>query len=57
MAIDIELYRRTLFIPFGRQGQKLRRISVIDMQPEGEGSVLLSEANIAMREGTASRNN
>ncbi len=34
MPLDIELYRRTLIVPFGRQGQKLRRISVIDMQPE-----------------------
>lgn len=34
MPLDIELYRRTLFVPVGRNKQKLRRISVIDMQPE-----------------------
>ena len=34
MPLDIELYRRTLFVPVGRDKQKLRRISVIDMQPE-----------------------
>ena len=34
MQLDIELYRRTLIVPFGRQNQRLRRISVIDMQPE-----------------------
>lgn len=34
MPLDIELYRRTLIVPFGRQNQRLRRISVIDMQPE-----------------------
>src|SRR5947209_1510279 len=38
MPLDIELYRRTLMVPFGRQGQKLRRISVIDMQPEEVGT-------------------
>ncbi len=35
MAIDIELFRRTLFIPFGQHARDLRRISVIDLQPEG----------------------
>lgn len=34
MPLDIELYRRTLFVPVGRAKQKLRRISVIDMQPD-----------------------
>ncbi len=34
MPLDIELYRRTLFVPVGRDKQKLRRISVIDMQPD-----------------------
>src|SRR5579859_5421418 len=34
MPLDIELYRRTLYVPVGQNGQKLRRISVIDMQPE-----------------------
>ena len=34
MPLDIELYRRTLFVPVGQDKQKLRRISVIDMQPD-----------------------
>jgi long-chain acyl-CoA synthetase len=34
MPLDIELYRRTLYVPLGRDKQKLRRISVIDMQPD-----------------------
>ncbi len=34
MPLDIELYRRTLYVPVERGKQKLRRISVIDMQPE-----------------------
>ncbi len=34
MPLDIELYRRTLFVPVGREKHRLRRISVIDMQPD-----------------------
>ncbi len=34
MALDVELYRRTLYVPVDSTGQKLRRISVIDIQPE-----------------------
>ncbi|HET9999658.1 MAG TPA: alpha/beta fold hydrolase [Ktedonobacteraceae bacterium] len=34
MPLDIELYRRTLLVPLERDQQKLRRISVIDMQPD-----------------------
>ncbi|HLX57824.1 MAG TPA: alpha/beta fold hydrolase [Ktedonobacteraceae bacterium] len=34
MPFDIELYRRTILAPVGRDKQKLRRISVIDMRPE-----------------------
>ena len=34
MALDIELYRRTLYAPFERHAQKLRRISVIDIHPD-----------------------
>ena len=41
MPLDVELYRRTLFVPFGQQRQKLRRISVIDMQPEGAAQTLV----------------
>lgn len=35
MALDIELYRRTIYAPVGRSAQKLRRISVIDIHPDG----------------------
>jgi long-chain acyl-CoA synthetase len=41
MALDIELYRRALMVPFGRQSQKLRRISVIDMQPANAAQALV----------------
>ncbi len=41
MSIDIELFRRALLVPFGRQGRALRRISVIDMQPEGATHTLV----------------
>ncbi len=34
MPLDIELYRRTMLAPVGQDAQKLRRISVIDMQPD-----------------------
>ncbi|HKV57651.1 MAG TPA: alpha/beta fold hydrolase, partial [Ktedonobacteraceae bacterium] len=34
MPLDIELYRRTLLVPVGHDKRKLRRISVIDMQPD-----------------------
>ena len=33
MALDIELYRRTIYVPVGHRAQKLRRISVIDIHP------------------------
>ncbi|HYK85027.1 MAG TPA: alpha/beta fold hydrolase [Ktedonobacteraceae bacterium] len=35
MALDIEMYRRTVSIPLKRSGEKIRRISVIDIHPEG----------------------
>ena len=34
MALDIELYRRTIYTSVNRHAQKLRRISVIDIHPE-----------------------
>ena len=34
MALDIELYRRTIYASFGRHAKKLRRISVIDIHPD-----------------------
>src|SRR6266568_3037568 len=41
MALDIELYRRTLYTSVDRHAQKLRRISVIDIHPEGATSTLV----------------
>ena len=41
MAVDIELYRRTVSTFLGRRGQKLRRISVIDIHPEGATRTLV----------------
>jgi long-chain acyl-CoA synthetase len=35
MALDVELYRRTVYAPAGPRSKRLRRISVIDIQPEG----------------------
>jgi long-chain acyl-CoA synthetase len=35
MALDIEMYRRTVYIPLERSSEKIRRISVIDIHPEG----------------------
>jgi pimeloyl-ACP methyl ester carboxylesterase len=34
MALDIELYRRTIYTSVDHHPQKLRRISVIDIHPE-----------------------
>src|SRR6266566_3773037 len=34
MALDIELYRHTIYAPFGRQREKLRRISAVDIEPD-----------------------
>ena len=41
MALDIELYRRTIYTPIDRQAQRLRRISVIDIHPEGATRTLV----------------
>src|SRR5436309_3915637 len=41
MALDIELYRRTIYTSVDRHAQKLRRISVIDIDPEGATSTLV----------------
>ncbi len=41
MALDIELYRRTIYTPVGRSAQKLRRISVIDIHPDGATRTLV----------------
>ncbi len=41
MALDIELYRRTIYVPARRGTQNLRRISVIDIQPEGATQTLV----------------
>jgi long-chain acyl-CoA synthetase len=42
MPLDVELYRHTLYLPASGSSQKLRRISVIDIQPEhASGTVVL----------------
>ncbi|HEX6482464.1 MAG TPA: alpha/beta fold hydrolase [Ktedonobacteraceae bacterium] len=41
MTLDIEIYRRTISIPIGRQTQKHRRISVIDIHPENAAATLV----------------
>ena len=41
MALDIELYRRTIYVPTRRGIQGPRRISVIDIHPEGATQTLL----------------
>jgi len=41
MALDIELYRRNVYVPARRGTQSLRRISVIDIHPEGATQTLL----------------
>src|SRR5947208_151411 len=41
MALDIELYRRTLYTSVDRHAQKPRRISVIDIHPEGATRTLV----------------
>ncbi len=35
MALDVELYRRSVYAPAGPKSKQLRRISVIDIAPEG----------------------
>ncbi len=41
MALDIELYRRTVYVPARRGTQSLRRISVIDIHPDGATQTIL----------------
>src|SRR6266568_7586915 len=42
MTLDVELYRRTVYAPAsGRSTNKIRRISVIDIQPEGATQTLV----------------
>jgi long-chain acyl-CoA synthetase len=41
MALDIELYRRTIYVPARRGTEDLRRISVIDIHPDGATQTLL----------------
>src|SRR6266849_4771560 len=41
MALDIELYRRTIYTSVDPHAQKLRRISVIDIHPEGATRTLV----------------
>ncbi len=41
MALDVELYRRTIYTPTSRKGQVPHRISVIDIAPEGATHTLV----------------
>ena len=42
MALDVELYRRTVYVPVGEATKRtLRRLSVIDIQPEGATRTLV----------------
>src|SRR5262245_27192411 len=41
MALDIELYRRTVYITTSSKGRILRRLSVIDIEPEGATHTLV----------------
>ena len=41
MALDIELYRRTIYSSIDHQAHRLRRISVIDIHPEGATNTLV----------------
>lgn len=42
MALDVELYRRTVYVSVGQgPGRALRRLSVIDIQPEGATRTLV----------------
>ncbi|HET7641246.1 MAG TPA: alpha/beta hydrolase, partial [Ktedonobacteraceae bacterium] len=41
MALDVELYRRTVYVPLTGATKKLRRISAIDIEPEGTTRTLV----------------
>lgn len=41
MALDVELYRRTVYAPAGPKSSRLRRISAIDIDPEGATQTLV----------------
>jgi long-chain acyl-CoA synthetase len=41
MALDVDLYRRTVYAPAGPKSKRLRRISVIDIAPEGYTQTLV----------------
>jgi long-chain acyl-CoA synthetase len=41
MVLDIELYRRNIYVPAGYGTQNLRRISMIDIHPEGATQTLV----------------
>ena len=48
MALDVELYRRTLYVPTEPGSETLRRISVIDIAPRAPAARLsLSTATAA----------
>jgi len=41
MALDVELYRRTVYVSAGTNTKKLRRLSVIDIEPENATHTLV----------------
>ncbi|MDQ2714190.1 MAG: alpha/beta fold hydrolase [Chloroflexota bacterium] len=41
MALDVEFYRRTIYLPGAGKGRRLRRISAIDIFPEGATHTLV----------------
>ncbi|GAC1657101.1 MAG: hypothetical protein NVS4B7_02000 [Ktedonobacteraceae bacterium] len=41
MPLDVELYRRTLYLPLARSARQVRRISVIDICPENATHTLV----------------
>jgi long-chain acyl-CoA synthetase len=41
VALDVELYRRTVYAPAGPRSQAIRRLSVIDIEPEGAARTLV----------------
>ena len=41
MPLDIEIYRRSISIPFGHHVEKLRRVRVVDIHPENAPATLV----------------
>src|SRR2546421_8328125 len=41
MPLDVELYRRTVYVSMDSSSQKIRRISIFDIHPEGATRTLV----------------